>query len=101
MRVLWTVFKIVIGLALAIPVGILVLALTVGTIGALIGIAIMTLKLACIALIGYGLYRVARFAFRPSPKKVATPRAELPAPDPYYESAMRELDFELGDSPRR
>lgn len=93
MRVLWTLFKIIIGLAIAIPVGILVLALTAGVVGTLIGLAIVALKLACIGFVGYGLYRLARRLFAPAP---AAPEVrELPRPDPYYEAAMRELDSEF------
>jgi hypothetical protein len=93
MRILWTILKIIIGLAIAIPVGLLVLALTMGVVGTLIGLAMVALKLALIAFVGYGLYRVARHVFAPSPKAPAV--HELPRPDPYYEAAMRELDSEM------
>ena len=94
MRVLTTLLKVIIGLAIAIPVGLLALGLTVGLVGTMIGLALLALKLACIAFVGYGLYRVARFMFAPSPKPMA-PVRELPAVDPYYEAAMRELDAEF------
>jgi hypothetical protein len=100
MRILWTLFKVIIGLAIAIPVGILALGLAAGLVGTLIGIAILTLKLACLAFVGYGLFRVARFMFAPS-RKIPTPHvSELSAPDPYYEAAMRELDTEIGGRSR-
>jgi hypothetical protein len=86
-------------LAIAIPVGLFVLALTVGAVGTLIGFAIMALRLAVFGLVGYGLYRVARFFFAPRKPTVPIVR-ELPRTDPYYEAAMRELDSELrGPSP--
>jgi hypothetical protein len=100
MRVLWTLFKIIIGLAIAIPVGILVLTLTVGVVGTLLGLAVAALRLAIFGFVGYGLYRVARRLLRPAPRPVATVR-DLPAADPYYEAAMRELDTELGVRPTR
>ena len=58
MRVLWMLIKIILGLAIAIPLGVLALALTLGLVGTLVGIAILVLKLACVGLVGYGLYRV-------------------------------------------
>jgi hypothetical protein len=100
MRILWTILKIIIGLAIAIPVGLLVLALTVGVVGTLLGLAIAALKLACIAFVGYGVYRVARYVLAPAPKPAAPPIRELRPADPYYEAALRELDSELGPSAR-
>jgi hypothetical protein len=95
MRVFWTLLKIIIGLAIAIPIGIVVLALTFGVVGALLGLAMLALKLAFIGFVGYGLYRLARVAFAPSPRKTAEPIRELRPVDPYYEAAVRELDSEL------
>jgi hypothetical protein len=60
----------------------------------------LALKLACIAFVGYGLYRVVRYFFAPAPKPIAPPIRELRGRDPYYEAAMRELDSELGPSAR-
>jgi len=96
MRILWTIFKIIIGLAIAIPVGILALALTFGVLGTLFGPAVLVLKLAIVGLVGYGMFRVARFMFG-SKAKAPPVRTihELPAADPYYEAAMRELDAEM------
>jgi hypothetical protein len=96
MRILWTLLKVIVGLAIAIPVGILVLGLTFGVVGALLGLAIVALKIAVIGFVGYGLYRLARFVFDPSPRKTTPPIRELPLVDPYYEAAVRELDAELG-----
>ena len=94
MRIVWTLFKVILGLAIAIPIGILVLALTAGVLGTLIGLAMMVLRLAFIGLVGYGLFRLARTLFWSKPKTPA-PR-ELPPVDPYYDAALRELDTELG-----
>src|SRR5262245_65680120 len=102
MRILWTILKVIIGLAIAIPVGILALALTFGILGTLFGLAVLALKLACIALVGYGVFRLARHMFAPAPKPVtAPPIPELRSTDPYYEAAMRELDSEIERRPLR
>jgi hypothetical protein len=93
MRVVWTLFKIIIGLAIAIPVGLFALALLAGVVGTFVGLAVMALRLAIIGLVGYGLYRIVRLVFAPSPKP--SPVRDLPRPDPYYDAAMRELDSEL------
>jgi hypothetical protein len=95
MRVLWTLVKVMLALAIAIPLGIVALALTVGIVGTLLGIALLVLKLACIGFVGYGLYRIVRLAFAPAKTAPPTMR-ELPPADAYYEAAMRELDSELG-----
>ena len=97
MRILWTLLKIIIGLAIAIPLGIVALVFALGILGGLLGIAIVALKLAFFGFVGYGLFRVARYFLKPVAKP--TPR-ELPAPDPYYQAAMRELDQEIGTSGR-
>ena len=48
MGMLWKLFKIVIALALAVPLSIIVLATALGVLGALMGLAILTLKLAVV-----------------------------------------------------
>lgn len=102
MRVLWTLLKVIIGLAIAIPVLFLALALTAGLVGTLVALAVIALKLAIVGAIGYGIFRLARAVFAPSRKAAPAPLRELsvPAPDPYYEAAVRELDAELGVRPR-
>ena len=100
MRVIWTLFKIVIALALLVPVSIIVLATALGILGALIGVAILSLKIVVLALIGYGMFRLlGRLLGSPAtlaPQKIAS----LPPVDPHYEAAMRELDRELGETTR-
>jgi threonine/homoserine/homoserine lactone efflux protein len=96
MRILWTLLKVIIGLAIAIPLGILALALTVGVVGTLVGLAFLALKLAVVGFLGYGAFRLLRAMFAPSPKLSAPAMRELPEADPYYNAAMRELDSELG-----
>lgn len=95
MRILWKLLKVIIGLAIAIPLLIVVLVTTLGVLGTLLGLAIVALKLACLGLVGYGLYRAVRYVFAPTPKAVPAGVRELPGPDPYYEAAMRELNSEL------
>jgi hypothetical protein len=96
-RVLVTLFKIALGLAIVIPVGLFVMALTLGLIGTVVGLMAMAVRLCVFGLVGYGIYRVGRFFFAPSRKspREAAPAASLPSPDPYYAAAMRELDAEL------
>ena len=101
MGMLWKLVKIVIALALAIPLSIIVLATALGVLGALMGLAILTLKLAVVGLVGWGMFRLAAFLLRgsKSPRRRDEIR-RLPPVDPYYEVAMRELDRELGEVPR-
>ncbi len=103
MRILWTLLKIIVALAILIPLGILALGVTLGIFGVLIGLAIVALKLACVAFVGYGVYRLARHLFwpapAPSPSAPSLTGAER-STDRYYEAAMRELDADLGHTPR-
>jgi hypothetical protein len=96
MRILWTLLKVIIGLAIAIPLGIVALVFALGVLGSLLGLAVLALKLAVVAFVGYGLFRVARYFFAPAAKPTAQTVRELPMPDPYYEAAMRELDADMG-----
>ena len=100
MRVIWTLLKVVIGLALVIPIAIIALATALGILGALIGMAVLSLKIAVLALIGYGAFRLVAHLLggsaRSPPKRTET----LPPVDPHYEAAMRELDRELGGTSR-
>ena len=103
MKVLWTFLKIVIGVALVIPMSIIVLATAIGILGALVGLAVLALKLVVFALVGWGAFRlVARLVRGPASGAPSNRITELPAPpvDPHYAAAMRELDRELGHTPR-
>lgn len=95
MRTLWTLFKVIIGLAIAIPLGIVALVLTLGIFGIVLGFALLAIKLALVAFVGYGLFRVARYFFAPAPTPGAEPVRELPMTDPYFVAAMRELETEM------
>jgi hypothetical protein len=102
MRVLWTLLKVTIGLAIALPVAFMALALAAGLVGTLVVLAVIALKLAIVGAIGYGLFRLARAVIAPPRNVPPAPIRELSTPvrDPYYEAAMRELDAELGVRPR-
>ena len=98
MRVVWTFVKIVIALALAIPLSIIVLAAALGILGALVGFAILAVKVAVIGLIGWGAFRlITRLVGGPAKANRRKPVEALPPVDPHYEAAMRELDRELGE----
>lgn len=101
MRILWTLFKIIVGLVIAIPLGIVALAAGVGILGALLGLALLALKLVCVGFIGYGVFRAARYFFGPAPKPNAERMRELPMPDRYYQEAIREVDAHIGSSSSR
>jgi hypothetical protein len=101
MRMLWKLVKVAIALALVIPVSIIVLATALGVLGGLLGLAFLALKLAVVGLVAWGVFRLASGlvcgrARPPQRDKVK----ELPAVDPYYEAAMKELNRELGEVPR-
>ena len=101
MRVLWTLVKIVIALALAIPLSIIVLATALGILGTLVGLSIVALKLAVFGLIGWGAFRLISRLVGGSAKAVRKDEVKgLPPSDPYYDAAMRELNRDLGEVPR-
>jgi hypothetical protein len=103
MRVIWTLVKVVIGLAIAIPLAMIVFATTLGVLGALIGLAFIALKFAVLALLAVGAFKLLARLFRstPSPAPAAPVSRALPPADPYYDAAMRELEVEMGERPRR
>ena len=95
MRILWTLAKVILALAIAIPVGMIAVGLAMGILGSLFGIAFFVLRLAVFGFLGYGAFMLARRLFGGKSKPAYQPIRELPAPDPYYEAAMRELDAEM------
>jgi hypothetical protein len=100
MRILWTFAKIVIGLVLLVPLGIIVAATAFGILGMLIGLAVLVLKIAVCGLVGYALFKVVRHLFAPAPQPGRPVIRDLAPVDKHYEAAMRELDMELGHAPR-
>src|SRR5262245_23618122 len=98
MKVFWGLVKLVIVLALAIPLAIFAMSAALGLFGALIGVAVLVLRLAVFALIAWGCYSVAAMIFGWNRTSKPAKLPELPRVDPYYEAAKRELDQELGEA---
>ena len=102
MRIIWTLLKVIIGLAIAIPLAIFVFAATIGILGAMVGLAIVALKFAIFALIAIGAFTLVSRLFRGSSASDRPTAKPLSAPaDPHYDAAMRELDLHLGERPSR
>ena len=101
MRILWTLAKVILALAIAIPLGMLAVGLAMGILGGLFGLAVLALRLAVVGFVGYGVFLAARKLFGHKPKQTSQPIRELPAPDRYYEAAMRELDAEMRNGSSR
>ena len=97
MKVLWTLFKVALALVLVIPLGIILLGTMLGILGAALGLAFMALRFALIGIVIYGVVKLISMLMRdpaqpPAPREIAS----APRADPYYESAMRELDRDVG-----
>lgn len=101
MRFIWTFVKVVIALALAIPLAIIVLGVGFGILGALIGLAVMALKFAVLGVVAWGLFRALRYLLGGSRARRAPDPSRQIYTDPHYDAAMRELDRDLGEVPRR
>jgi hypothetical protein len=97
-RILWTLIKVAVGLAIAIPLGLLLLAATVGIVGTMVGLAVAAVRLAFVGCVLYAAFRIFRFFAVPRRTPRAEPAPQLPRPDPYYTAAMRELDAEIRQS---
>ena len=101
MRILWMIAKLAIALVVVVPISIIVLGLTLGLFGALIGVAIVILRLAVFGLLAWGLFRLAGGLLGGGARDAHSETiAQLPPQDPHYEAAMRELDRELGGTAR-
>ena len=101
MKLLWKFVKVAVALALVIPLSIIALAVALGVLGGLFGLAVLALKLAVVGLLAWGVFRLVAGllrgpARRPKPNEIK----QLPSSDPYYDAAMSELDRELGNVPR-
>ena len=95
MKVLWTLVKIVVALAIFIPVTLIVL-------GTVVGLAALAFRLALLALVAYGALKlVGRLLRGPKPSPTLKEIPSLRPVDPYYSEAMKELDRDLGDPVRR
>ena len=95
MKVIWTLLKIVIALAIFIPISLIVL-------GTVVGLAALAFRLALLGLVAYGAIKLVARLVR-GPKPSYTPKELLPLErvDPHYQAAMRELDRDLGEPARR
>ena len=100
MRIVWTLVKVIIALMIAIPVALIVLGTVLGVLGAFIGLAFFALRIAILALVGWGIFRLVAKLFRSAPAPASPAAKSLPPVDPHYEAAMRELETELGERPR-
>ena len=101
MRFIWTLVKVALAVAIVVPLAIIALGIGMGILGALFGLAVLVLKFGLLALVGYGVFKLATRLFG-GPKNPSPPAPkELPTYDPHYEAAMRELDRELGEIPRK
>ena len=101
MRFLWTMVKVAIALAIAVPVCIVLFAVTAGIVGTMIALAFIALRIALIGAVGYVGFRLVRRIFGGKRKTQVFPVQQLPVVDPYYQAAMRELDAEIGSVPIR
>lgn len=101
MKLLWTLVKVALALVLVIPVAIIVLAAALGVFGALLGLAILVLRVAVVGLIAWGAFNLIARLVRGGTRRAAAAEVKvLPAGDPHYEAALRELDRELGEASR-
>lgn len=92
MKVLWTLFKVGLALLVLIPIGLIVL----GVAGAVLGLAFVALRLALIGLLAIGAFKlVARLVRGPARPIEVKETPQLSSADPYYQSALRELDRDL------
>ena len=98
---LWKLVKVVMALALVIPLSIIALATALGILGGLLGLAVLGLKLAVVCLLVWGVFRlVAGLSRGPARHPKSSDLKQLPPADPYYDAAIRELDRELGNAAR-
>ena len=101
MRIIWTRLKIIVVIAIAIPLAMFVLATAFGVLGAILGLAFVALKLAIVALIVVGGFKLLSRIFGGKRTPELPAAKSLPPVDPHYAAAMRELDRELGETTSR
>src|SRR5689334_21804190 len=99
MRLLGKLVKIGIVLAIGLPLAFILLATSLGILGAVLGLAFLVLRVAVVCAIIWLLVRIAIGMFGGgSSSKRKEVRVEslkpLPPVDPHYEAALRELDKE-------
>jgi hypothetical protein len=98
MRMLWKLAKIVLVLAIAIPLALIALTTAFGLFGALAALAFLILRVTVVCLLVYGGIRFVMSLFGGDSSRAKPAEIKSLAPvDPHYEAAMRELDRELGE----
>jgi hypothetical protein len=75
----------------------IVLAITLGLLGTVLGLTVLAIKLAFLGVIGWGAFRLFKALFGSSSPSPRVDTLQLPPRDFHYEAAMRELDQELGE----
>lgn len=97
MKVLWTLAKVVLVLAVLIPVSFIVLATTLGIFGALMGLAMLALRIAIVGVMVWGGFQLLKWMLRggEAPRPQPSEIKQLPSVDPYYAAAMRELEQDI------
>ena len=100
MKFLWTLLKVVVLACIAIPLAIIVLSISLGILGAVVGLAFFALRIALIGLVVYGVIRLGMslFGVKSAPKPARPAALSQPPVDPYYEAARRELDLEIPEA---
>jgi hypothetical protein len=105
MRLLWKVLKVGLVLAIGLPLAIIAVGMSLGLLGALVGLAVLVLRVAIVCAI---VWLAVRFAMsllsggsaRPNRVESLQPSLKPPPPvDPHYEAALRELDREFPAAP--
>jgi hypothetical protein len=89
--VLWTLLKVAMALLLMIPVGMIVL----GVVGVAVGLAFLALRVAVVGLLAFGAFKLVARLIRGPARVEAKETPRLSSVDPYYQSALRELDRDL------
>jgi hypothetical protein len=98
MRLLWTLVKVAVALAILVPLGFFAIGLTMAAVGIVFRLVFVAVRLAVFGALGYVGYRIFR-SLRGSPSRPRVQQIQsLPSVDPYYQAAMRELDAEMGSS---
>src|SRR3712207_8556907 len=101
MRVLWTLLKVVVALAIVLPLSVIALATGFIAVGMLLGLAILVLKALVAGILVWGGFKLlARLLRGPAPRSQPRAIAATPPGDRHYEAALRELDRELGEPAR-
>ena len=100
MKLLWTLVRVVITLAILIPVSVFAMGTAIAVFGTLVGLAAVAIGLAVLGLVAHGAFRLAARLLRPKRSHTLSQLPQLKSEDPYYTAALRELDRELSGPTR-